>query len=314
MKTKVSVIVPVYNVQDYVLRCLESLKNQKYEEIEIIIVDDGSTDKSGKICDRFVKNEKRARVFHKKNGGLSDARNYGIGKSSGELIAFVDSDDYVREDYIGRMVETLDNDKSDIVICGYNKELPKSEVISGFDAVYNCLIRQDNVDIVAWNKLYKKELFIENGILFPKGEKHEDLLTIYKVVSKAKKVSYIDEALYCYEDREGSIMNAEKKEEKLHMRERAAKEAIAYFRNFRDDDLSDMAKVSLVLAKYAYIDAALKGEIDEEYYGKNISWLKQNMKKIKKFKYLTKKLRLYNVLNMSCGGFLYRTFRKFIIH
>ena len=311
MKTKVSIVVPVYNVQDYVLRCLKSLQNQEYNNLEIIVVDDGSTDKSGKICDEFAKNEDRAKVFHKKNGGLSDARNYGIKKSSGELIAFVDSDDYVSGSYISEMIELLNRDKSDVVVCGYNGELPDEEVVGGERAVYNCLIRQDNIDIVAWNKLYKKKLFVEGKIIFPKGKKYEDLLTIYKIMSKAKKVSYINESLYFYENREGSIINTESKEEKLKIREQAAEEAIEYFKS--DDDLGDMAEVSLMLAKYAYIDAALKGDIDAAFYDESMRWIRQNIDRFKKNKYLTRKLKLYNILNMSSGGLLYKVFRKYIL-
>ena len=307
---KVSIVVPVYNVQDYVLRCLESLKKQTYKEIEIVIVDDGSTDKSGKICDEFAKKEKRAKVFHKKNGGLSDARNYGISKSSGELIAFVDSDDYVGEGFIDEMVDVMENDGSDIVVCGYDKSLPEGGVVNGPEAVYNCLIRQDNVDIVAWNKLYKKLLFTDNRITFPKGEKHEDLLTTHKIMSKAQKVSYLDKALYFYEDREGSITNAETVEDKLRMRERAAKEAINYYLD--NGDLCDMARVSLMLAKYAYIDAAIRGDIGLEYYEKNLHWLRQNIERYKDNKYLTKKLKIYNTLNLSGGRVIYKMFRRFI--
>lgn len=308
MRAKVSIIVPVYNVQDYVLRCLESLGRQKYKDIEIIIVDDGSTDSSGEICDKFAKNDKRAKVFHKNNGGLSDARNYGIKKASGELVAFVDSDDYVENNYVGRMIEVLKDEKSDIVVCGYDKEYPTDEAVDGFKATYYCLVRQNNVDIVAWNKLYKKELFLENGIRFPRGEKHEDLLTVYKVMSKAKKVSYISDTLYHYEERDGSITNVEGVKEKLDMRERAAREAIDYFEN--DKRLCDAAKVSLMLAKYAYIDAALSDEIKRKYYDESMNWLQENVDEYNNNKYLTKKLKLYNRLNLLMGGILYKLFRK----
>ena len=311
MKTKVSIIVPVYNVEDYVLRCLDSLGRQKYDDIEIIIIDDGSTDKSGKICDEFAKVEKRAKVFHKKNGGLSDARNYGIKKASGELIAFVDSDDYVENNYISKMIETLKSNESDIVVCGYNSECPEDETVSGFDATYYCLARQDNIDIVAWNKLYKKKLFMENGIEFPKGEKHEDLLTTYKVMSKANKVSYISDALYHYEERKGSITDLEMVEEKLKMRARAAKEATEYFKD--DKELYNVAKVSMMLAKYAYIDAALSGKIGNEYYDENMKWLRHNVREYDSNKYLTSKLKLYNKMSLMMGGIPYKLFRK-ILH
>lgn len=308
MKHKVSIIVPVYNVQDYLLRCLNSLKVQSYNDIEIVIVDDGSKDDSGRICDSFSINEKRARVFHKKNGGLSDARNFGIEKSSGELIAFVDSDDYVDKNYIDKMVRALIKDESDIVVCGYNLEQPKEEIVDGFDAVYYSLVRQENVDIVAWNKLYKKELFTDSGILFPRGEKHEDLLTTYKVMSKAKRVSYISDSLYHYETREGSITNTETIMEKLNMRERAANEAMEYFKN--NKELKKVAEVSLLLAKYAYMDVAIRGKIGREYFDDCLNWLQKNKNDINVNNYLTRKLRFYNMLNLKTNGKMYKLFRK----
>ena len=309
MKVQVSIIVPVYNVQDYVLRCLRSLGRQKYRDIEIIIVDDGSIDESGRICDDFAKHEKRAKVFHKKNGGLSDARNFGMKKASGELVAFVDSDDYVDENYIERMVETLVKYDGDIVVCGYNRELAREEVVSGIEATYNCLVRQDNIDIVVWNKLYKRALFTDNGIVFPKGEKHEDLLTTYKIMSKADRVCYIRESLYHYDEgRVGSITSEEMIETKLKAREGAAKEAIQYFKD--DEKCSSMARVSLLLAKYAYIDAYIKGRVDKNYYIESMDWLRQNLKSYSGNKYLTNRLKIYNILNTLGNGIIYRILRR----
>lgn len=310
MKELISIVVPVYNVQDYVLCCLDSLREQYYKNIEIIIVDDGSTDDSGKICDNFAKKEKRAKVFHKKNGGLSDARNFGIKKSNGGLIAFVDSDDHVEANYISRMKEALDKDKSDIVVCGYDKQKPKNEVVDGFEATVKCLIRQHNVDVVTWNKLYKKELFIKNNILFPVGQNHEDILTTYKLTSKAKRVSYLDDALYHYRERDDSITNSETIKDKLIMREKAANEAIMYFSD--NKELEDVAEVSLMLAKYAYIDSALDGKIDKFFYEENKEWLKRNISGFVNNKFVTKKLKIYNFLNGILDGKLYRLFRKIV--
>ena len=305
---KVSIIVPVYNVQSYLLRCLNSLKRQYYKNIEIIIIDDGSTDESGKICDEFAKKEKRATVFHKKNGGLSDARNYGLAKSKGKLIAFVDSDDYVEDDYVDKLVNALKRDESDIAVCGYDRMRPKNEVVSGFEATRYCLIRQNNIDIVAWNKLYKKELFDDNKVLFPKGEKHEDLLTMYKIISRANKVSYLGDTLYHYEERDGSITKSEDNIEKLKARERAAREAINYFSE--DEELVAVARVSLLLAKYAYIDAALSGKIGEKYYKENREWIKEQADDYNRNKFLTKKLKIYNNMNLVCNGSFYRLYRR----
>lgn len=302
----ISIIVPVYNIQDFVLKCLKSLSKQKYQNIEIIIVDDGSTDKSGKICDDFALTEKRAKVFHKKNGGLSDARNFGIKKAKGEIIALVDGDDYVGLDYISVMYKKMKEDEEvDVVVCGYDRQLPKAGILSGKDATVRLLVEQNNTDIVAWNKLYRKTLF--DDILYPVGEKHEDTLTTYKILSLARKVSYVAESLYYYIERAGSIMQTEKIEERLIARERAANEATKYFKD--EKDLEKAAEVSMLLAKYAYIDAAVRGRIDMKYCKKNMLWVKKHVEGYRSNIYMTRKLKLYNILVQLN---LYGAFRRFI--
>ena len=308
MDQLVSIVVPVYNVEDYVSKCLDSLKNQSYKNIEIVIVDDGSTDSSSEICDAFAKDEPRAKVFHKTNGGLSDARNFGLKKTKGEVIAFVDSDDFVKKDYVFKMLQEMEESKSDIAVCGYDNTTPKKEVLSGEKATARLLVRQENVDILAWNKLYKKNLFIKNNVEFPKGQNHEDILTIYKVMSKAKKVVFVDEALYNYVERGNSITNKEKTEEKLIKREQAAREAIQFFD--KEKKLKDAAKVSLLLSQYAYLDFALNKKIDKEYVAKARGWILSHKKDYSKNAFMTKKLKLYNTLISIMGGKLYFLFRK----
>ena len=305
MNQLISVIVPVYNVKEFVEKCLDSLVRQSYKNLEIIVIDDGSTDGSGKICDEFAKKEKNVKVFHRKNGGLSDARNFGIKKAGGEIIAFVDSDDFVSEEYIGAMYKKMTQDDVDVVVCGYNFVKPKKDILSGKSVTIKLLTEHETIDIVAWNKLYRKNLFVDNEIWFPKDKKHEDTLTTYKVLSKAQKVAYLDEILYFYNERPGSITKAEKIEERLMMRELAAKEAIQYCKN--DDDLEQAAEVSLLLAKYAFLDRVIGGKIGKKYGEDASSWIKLNMMKYKNNKYMTKKLRMYNYL-LSMG--LYKAFRK----
>lgn len=311
MKPIISIIIPVYNVKAYVGKCLNSIKRQKYENLDIIIVDDGSTDESGKICDEFVKNETRARVFHKKNGGLSDARNYGIKKAKGEIIAFVDSDDFVQEEFISAMYENMVENNVDVVVCGYDLIKPKKEMMSGKAATIKLLTKQENVDIVAWNKLYKKSLFVNNNLWFPEGKKHEDTLVVYKILAQAKKVSYLDKSLYCYVERKESIMKTGKIEERLMMRELAAEEAIEYFKN--DKDLRQAAEVSLLLAKYAYLDFAISGKIKQSYGEVAKKWVREHRNDFVDNKYMTKKLRIYNLASTKISGAVYWIFRK-IIH
>lgn len=311
MKPLISIIIPVYNVKAYVGKCLDSIKRQKYENLDIIIVDDGSIDESGKICDEFAKNEIRARVFHKKNGGLSNARNFGIKKAKGEIIAFVDSDDFVQKEYVSAMYEDMEKNNVDMVICGYDLIKPKKEIISGKTATIKLLTKQENIDIVAWNKLYKKSLFIDNNLWFPEGKKYEDTLVVYKILAQAKKVSYLDKSLYRYVERKESIMKTEKTEDRLMARELAAKEAIEFFKN--DIDLKQAAEVSLLLANYAFLDFAIGGKIDKKYGEQAKKWIKEHRDDFVGNKYITKKLRTYNLASAKVGGVVYWIFRK-IIH
>ncbi|MBQ2643432.1 glycosyltransferase [Candidatus Saccharibacteria bacterium] len=311
MKQLISVIVPVYNVGGYVEKCIRSVLGQEYEELEVILVDDGSTDGSGKICDELAEEDDRVRVFHKQNGGLSDARNYGLKKAKGEVVAFVDSDDYVEKDYISEMYKTMEQTNADVIVCGYNNIKPKGEVLSGETAAVKLLTKQENIDIVAWNKLYRKNLFTENKISFPFGKKHEDMLTTYRILAKAKKVTYVSSSLYSYVERKNSIMGEGKIEERLVTREVAAKEAMGYFRN--NVNLREAAEISLLLAKYAFLDFAIAGKIDTKYGEMARRWIKKHKKEFRNNKYLTNKLRFYNLISTNLGGGMYWVFRK-IVH
>ena len=308
MKPLISVIVPVYNVKKYVEKCLDSILRQKYKNLDIVVVDDGSDDGSSEICDNLEKKDKRVRVFHKKNGGLSDARNFGLRKAKGDIVAFVDSDDFVNENFVGAMLESMEKNNADVVVCGYNDIVPNEENMSGGEAAVKLLTHHENVDTVTWNKMYKKSLFLGNEIWFPVGKKHEDTLTTYKLLARAKRVSYINRPLYYYIDRKGSIMSTEKIEGRLAMRELAAKEAVDYFRNH--NDLRQAAEISLLLAKYAYLDFAIAGKINENDGRKARRWIAENTNKYKGNKYLSKKLKLYNILSTKIGGVGYLVFRK----
>lgn len=300
----VSVVVAAYNIEKYIGKCLESLTGQTYKNLEILVVDDGSDDGTGAICDEMAAEDPRVKVFHRKNGGLSEARNFGIHKARGEYVALVDGDDYVEPDYIREMWEVTQKTGADVAICGYNEEVPKAETISGREAVIRLLTRQENMEIVAWNKLYRRRVI--GDIKYPAGEKYEDTLTTYKILAWAEEVVYVPRALYHYVTREGSIMNVGKTEERLRARERAAKEATEYF---RDEDLKKAAEVALLLAKYAWIDASLRGEVDRKYLAENLDWVKVNDKGYTNNKYMTAKLKAYNKMVKSGT---YKLFRKVV--
>lgn len=307
----ISIIVPMYNVSKYVGRCITSILEQSYSDIEIIVIDDGSTDDSYKICSKFAKEDERIILIHQKNKGLSGARNEGLRRASGEYVCFVDSDDYVREDFVKKLINAIIESNADIAVCGFNNVSPDNCVLSGVDATVRLLTKQENVDIVAWNKMYKASLFKDNGVLYPEGSNYEDSLTTYKLLSKANKVAFINDVLYMYEDeRIGSITNKAKIEKSLDARERAAEESVQYFAN--DANLKQAAEIALLLSKFAYIDAAIKKKIDKKYLKTNEGWVRKNFKFLSRNIYLNLKLRIY-ILSMSrCGGVVYKVFRKII--
>lgn len=210
---KVSVVVPIYNVEVYLARCIDSILKQTYSNLEIILVDDGATDGSGEIVDRYASLDNRIIPIHKSNGGLSDARNAGIDVATGEYICFVDSDDLIHPQYVETLLGLCVRNNCDVAQCRFESssvetfsedngtgEVTFYDSMGILNAIYSAL----NVEtIVAWNKLYKRELFEQ--IRYPKGRIHEDEATSYKVFYKAQKVARIDKVLYLYYQNAGSI-------------------------------------------------------------------------------------------------------------
>lgn len=220
MNKLISIIVPIYRVENYLKRCIDSIINQTYKNIEIILVDDGSPDNCGVICDEYAKFDDRIKVIHKKNGGLSDARNCGIEVSTGDYIIFVDSDDYVSKNMCEKLLIRALEHNVDIVSCNFkeiyvdnnkekiNKQSIKEslEVYTNLEVIYKYFFDY-TVDInVVWNKLYKRELFFKReSIRFPKGKLHEDDYTICKLYYYANKIVIINDVLYYYIRRCDSI-------------------------------------------------------------------------------------------------------------
>lgn len=214
----ISIIIPVYNVAPFLGRCIESVQSQTYRNIDILLIDDGSTDCSGDICEEYAKKDLRIRVIHKENGGLSDARNIGIKSALGDYITFIDSDDYVCKIYIQRLAGILFENDADIVMCGYlqgtKKCFPKKIKISNKIFIFNSreMLRQwhgkyKQIETIACNKIYKKLLFEENNIYFPQGYIFEDVYTTHLLIDKAKKIVITEEKLYYYYKRKGSIIH-----------------------------------------------------------------------------------------------------------
>ncbi|MBR5564908.1 MAG: glycosyltransferase [Roseburia sp.] len=218
----VTVIVPIYNVEEYLPRCVDSIIEQTYRNLEIILVDDGSTDTCVKICDEYEKKDERIIVVHKKNGGLSDARNVALDIAKGDYITLVDSDDYLKEDYVEYLYSLLTENQADIATCELKKvydgeELEECqediEVIDGVSAL-ECMLYQRKVAPCAVCKLYKRELL--DTIRYPKGIYYEDLATIYRILLQGCKVVIGKKQKYYYYQRRNSIMNQTFNEKKLH--------------------------------------------------------------------------------------------------
>ena len=209
----ISVIVPIYNVEKYLRRCLDSICNQVYSNLEIVLVDDGSTDSSGKIADEYARRDIRVHVIHKQNGGLSDARNVGLSYCHGKYIVFVDSDDYVTEDYVMVLYDLLKHNHADISAVSLThkeEELSKindsttTKIYNTKEALQDLLYQRISTSANA--KMYRAELF--SDIRYPKGRLYEDVIATYQIFEKATKVVWCDIKKYWYYVRTDSIVRS----------------------------------------------------------------------------------------------------------
>ena len=212
----VSVIVPCYNVEQYLPQCIDSILNQTYQNLEVWLVDDGSPDRCGEICDEYAKKDARIKVINKKNGGLADARNVALDVMTGEYVVFVDSDDYISPTHIEGLYHLIEKYGADVSVntfCSFYEgsspnPSPKSTkdwVLDGLHAA-EIMFYQEHFDTTAWGKMYKASLF--DGIRYPQGLLFEDLPTTYRLLLKANKVVFNDEQSYFYLLRSNSIEGA----------------------------------------------------------------------------------------------------------
>lgn len=260
----ISVIVPIYKVEPYLEDCVNSIRQQTYQDLEIILVDDGSPDGCPALCNQFAKEDSRIRVIHKENGGLSDARNAGIDAAKGEFITFVDSDDYMHSLTYEKMIKILEeHEEVDMAVWQF-QEVPANEkyktedeplnwngyvILDHSQVLADMRTEQRAAYIVAWNKLYRRELW--KDLRFPKGKIHEDQFTSYKPLCQARKVAYTDYPFYYYRQREGSIMTTFSTKECMDDIE-ALQEKIAYFREYEKDYFADWACECLDQMFYHY--------------------------------------------------------------
>lgn len=214
MNSLISIVVPIYNVEQYLQKCVDSLINQTYKNLEIILVDDGSPDNCPKICDEYAKQDSRIKVIHKENGGLSDARNAGMNIATGEYISFIDSDDWIKSEMIEDMYNRMIEDNSDLVSSGVLWVDENGAEIRNATVSENCvlnteqamaeLINDGKLKQHVWNKLYKADLI--KNIPFDKGKYHEDVFWSYKVIGEAERISIEKNSYYFYVQRSESIM------------------------------------------------------------------------------------------------------------
>lgn len=215
MNNLISVIVPVYNVKPYIDKCMQTILSQTYSNLEIILVDDGSTDGSSDVCDTYAASDSRIKVIHKENGGLSSARNAALDIATGDYIGFVDSDDYIHVQMFEKLIDASKKSDCEISICAHYTEkgdtlyidepVFDNEIIYTPNDAQKTLIEDINIRSYAWDKLYKANLF--EGVRYPVGRNYEDIATTHILFSKAKKICHIPQYLYYYQIREGSISN-----------------------------------------------------------------------------------------------------------
>jgi glycosyltransferase involved in cell wall biosynthesis len=246
----ISVIVPVYNVEQYLNRCIESIVNQTYQNLEIILVDDGSPDNCPIMCDEWAKKDIRIKVIHKENGGLSDARNTGMAVATGEYISFIDSDDWIAPQFYEKLLEALHQDDSDIAACSVEMIWEDGSPSRMLTEKVSCVLRRHEAqaELLAesklkqpvWYKLYRTSII--KHIEFEKEKYHEDVFWSYQAVGQAKKVSIIDYIGYFYWQRTGSIMGEGYSIKRLDVMEAVCQRYEYYKVNF-----PELEKVALIL-------------------------------------------------------------------
>jgi len=293
----ISVIVPIYKVEEYLDKCVESIINQTYKNLEIILVDDGSPDNCPKMCDEWAKKDSRIVVIHKENGGLSDARNAGIDVAKGKYITFIDSDDYVENNYTEFLYSNLIENNADISMGKQYVRYPKKTKNTGTGNKYivnphDCfdkLLYGEDFDVSAWAKLYKTELFKE--VRFPKGRVYEDAATTYKLIDKASVVVLNSEPIYNYIIREESISTGEFSPKKMDLIT-STKEMCDYI----EDKYNDLTKGCRRRLMYAYLSTLTqliksKGK-NKAYKLELMNYIRKNRKTMLKDKRLPKRDRI----------------------
>lgn len=309
---KVSIIVPVYNVERYIVRSMDSLVNQTLKDIEIIVVNDGSTDNSKKLIEIYQeKYPNKIKLVDKENGGLSDARNYGIPYAIGEYIAFLDSDDYVELDTYENMYNLAKKENSDMVECNFIWEYPKKikiDIGKKYSGKHEMI---EKIRVVAWNKLIKRQVIEKSKIQFPKGYRYEDVEFTYKLIPYLENISFLEEPCIHYIQRQNSISN---------MQNERTKEIFVVLNNvikyYKELEIYEEYKNELeyVYTRYLLCSSLLRMvKIKEKKTRKeilNLTWenLNKNFPKWKKNKILNKNKSMKDRYIKSVNKFTYKIY------
>ena len=270
MEELISVVVPIYNVEEFLEKCVDSILSQSYSNLEIILVNDGSKDNCLKICRDYELKDSRIVVIDKENGGLSSARNAGIDKATGKYIMFIDSDDYIEKTTVEKLYNNISSNGADISICNFfysykNENIRNNAILnttiddeSKFSYLYGKYSLQT---IISWNKLYKRELF--NEIRYPDGLIHEDQYIICDLLDKSKKINYMtDEILYYYVQRDNSIMST------FNINRfdviKGLNRRIEFFESKKYDMLINRTKVEKIQLLYQLLKESKKGTVEDK--------------------------------------------------
>lgn len=304
---KISVIVPVYQVKEYLPECVASLCAQTYSDFEILLIDDGSRDGSEKLCEELSEQDQRIRVYHFENGGLSAARNRGIELAEGDWLAFVDADDVVNCRFLEKLYQLAEQYEAQIAVCEYLRGTDPEMVIArsgdgvkdgkGHAYYQYCLCseqmlaewhgKRKKIETVVWNKLYRRELFgdANQGIRFPEGKIHEDVYVSHLLVQRATRIAVSKEKLYFYRKRDGSLTNREAEKEKIRQSLEAQASRAAFFEshNYRAAYVRNIRGMLLHILKFWFILEWREKELRAEL--RRLFWVNfQKVRRIRKRK------------------------------
>ena len=319
----ITIIVPIFNMKIYLKRCLDSISTQTYKNIEIILVDDGSTDGSAEICDEYKNQDVRFKVIHQKNGGLSVARNSGLDVAQGKYILFIDSDDWIKDNMVQLLYEAVEQTNSDLAVCGFILTDGVTEINSLWydnscvftrEQAYEELISNTTMQSQACNKIYKAEII--KSVYFPKGELFEDIQMMHKVFRKCEKIAVISDRLYYYYTRQNSISFTPKLYNRLALSLSLMKRleyVETYTPQYKEKVLAQAAKFfAQTIIHYSYSAEEITNNQQEYEYLKNILNQKETKRAIYKYCNLKDKIQyIFAVFSPKLGNYIYRNFYKY---